>query len=151
MAEPRFYEDIEVGRRVDLGGHTVTESEIVAFAERWDPLPVHTDPGADERHDGVIASGHHTLCVTARLAVEGFRRETAAVAGLGIDDLRWHRPVRPGDRIAVSLEVIEKRPSESRSDAGVVREGVVGTVDGEAAISYEGVALVERRERADEA
>lgn len=150
MDRRRYYEDVGTGVRVDLGGHTMTEEGIVSFAERWDPLPFHTDPAAADRHGGLIASGHHTLCVTARLAVEGFRRETAAIAGLGIDDLRWHRPVRPGDRLTASLEVVGKRPSESRPDAGVIRESVTGTVDGEAVITYEGAALVERRGSADD-
>lgn len=141
MAGKRPYEDVETGVRIDLGRHTMTEAEIVSFAERWDPLPIHTAAG----DDGPIASGHHTLCVTARLAVEGFRRETAVIAGLGIDDLRWHRPVRPEDTLAASLEVVDKRPSESRPGAGVIRESVAGTVDGEPVITYEGVALVERR------
>ncbi|MFB6281916.1 MAG: MaoC/PaaZ C-terminal domain-containing protein [Haloferacaceae archaeon] len=149
MDRRRFYEDIEVGERADLGSHAMTEAEIVSFAERWDPLPFHTDPEAAGPHDGVIASGHHTLCVTARLAVEGFRRGTAAIAGLGIDDLRWHRPVRPGDRLAATLEVAGKRPAESRPGAGVIREAVTGTVGGEPVITYEGAALVERRTPGD--
>jgi acyl dehydratase len=142
----RYFEDLTVGERVDLGGETLTEAGIVAFARRWDPLPFHVDPAAAERsHGGLIASGYHTLCLTARLAVEGFRSEVAAVAGLGIDSLSWARPVRPGDRLECRLEVIGKRPSESRPDAGVFRESVVGRVDGEVAIRYEDAALIERR------
>lgn len=144
------YEDIEVDEPIDLGTHTFTEDGIVSFAERWDPLPFHTDPETARReHGGLVASGYHTLCVTARLAVDGFRRETAAIAGLGIDDLRWRRPVGPGDTLAVDLTVLEKRPSESRPDAGVFRESITGTVGGETAIDYEDAALVERREPSD--
>ncbi|MFB6080006.1 MAG: MaoC/PaaZ C-terminal domain-containing protein [Haloferacaceae archaeon] len=146
MDDRRFYEDVETGVRIDLGTYEMTEREIVSFAERWDPLPFHVDGEAARRHGGLIASGHHTLCVTARLAVEGFRRETAVVAGLGIDDLRWHRPVRPGDAVAASLEVIDKRPSESHPEAGVIRESVAATVDGETVLTYEDAALVARRE-----
>lgn len=146
MSRSVFYEDVEVGVPVDLGTHTFSESGIVEFAERWDPLPFHVDPEvAERRHGGLIASGFHTLCVTTRLAVEGFRRETASIAGLGIEELRWPRPVRPGDTMAVELEVIGKRPSGSRPDAGIVRESVTGTVDGEPVVAYEDAALIERR------
>lgn len=142
-----FYEDIEVGDPLDLGTHTFTEDGIVSFAERWDPLPFHAEPETARReHGGLVASGLHTLCVTTRLAVEGFRRETAAIAGLGIKDLRWRRPVRPGDTLSVDLTVVGKRPSESRPDAGVFRESITGTVGGETAIDYEDAALVERRD-----
>jgi acyl dehydratase len=100
---------------------------------------------ATERHGGLIASGFHTLCVTARLAVEGFRDQTAAGVGIGLDELRWHRPVRPGDTLAARLELLSKRPSESRPETGVVREAVEATVDGDPALTYETTALVERR------
>ncbi|MFB6304974.1 MAG: MaoC/PaaZ C-terminal domain-containing protein [Haloferacaceae archaeon] len=150
MDQRLFYEDVDAGVPIDLGTHTFTEAGIVEFAEQWDPLPFHVDPeAAQRRHGGLIASGFHTLCVTTRLAVEGFRRETASVAGLGIEELRWPRPVRPGDTMAVELEVVGKRPSESRPDAGVVRESVTGTVDGDAVVTYEDAALVERREPAE--
>lgn len=141
-----FYEDIETGVPMDLGTHTFTEAGIVEFAERWDPLAFHTDDEvAERRHGGLIASGFHTLCATTRLAVEGFRRETASVAGLGIEELRWPHPVRPGDTMAVELEVVGKRPSESRPDVGLVREFVSGTVGDETVITYEDIALVGRR------
>lgn len=146
MDQRLFYEDVETGVPTDLGTHTFTESGIVEFAERWDPLPFHTDREvADRRHGGLIASGFHTLCVTTRLAVDGFRRETASIAGLGIEELRWPRPVRPGDTMAVELEVVDKRQSGSRPDAGIVRESVTGTVDGATVIEYGDAALVERR------
>lgn len=144
---PLYLEDLPVGETLDLGSHTFTEEGIRAFGERWDPLPIHVAPDPPGSFDAPIASGCHTLCVTTRLAVEGYRRETAVVAGLGIDDLRWPAPVRPGDELAVELELTDRHPSESRPDAGVVHEAVTGTVAGETAISYEGAALVERRER----
>lgn len=145
---PLYLEDLPVGETLDLGSHEFTAAGIREFATRWDPLPIHVEAEPPGPFEGPIASGFHTLCVTTRLAVEGYRRETAVVAGLGIDELRWPNPVRPGDELAVELELTDRRPSETRPDAGVVREAVTGCVGGEPAIRYVGAALVERRESA---
>ncbi|MCL7417086.1 MAG: MaoC family dehydratase N-terminal domain-containing protein, partial [Halalkalicoccus sp.] len=124
--DPIRFEGIEPGTTVDCGSTTVSEDEIVEFAERYDPLAIHTDPtaAAESRFGGLIASGYHTLCLSVRLLVEDVRSERAVVGGLGINDVCWHRPVEPGDRIAVRNEVLDTRPSESNPSAGIVHEAI---------------------------
>lgn len=142
-----YYEDVSVGDTFDLGSHTVTAEEIIEFAEKWDPLLFHLDAeeAAQTFHGELIASGYHTLCLANRHVVRAFRQEAAAVVGIGIENLRWHAPLRPGDTVAFELEVLEKRPSESIPDAGVVRERTTGTVDGDPVITYEAPGFFGRR------
>lgn len=148
MTDLLRFEDLSVGQTFDLGSHTVTAAEIIEFAEQWDPLPFHLDPDEAEEtiHGELIASGYHTLCLANRHVVRHFRQEAAAVVGIGIDELRWHDPLRPGDTVTFELEVLEKRPSESWPEVGVVRERTTGRVDGDPIITYEAPGFVGRRD-----
>lgn len=143
-----YFEDVEAGAVTDCGSTTVSESDIVAFGERFDPLPIHTDheAAAEGRHGGLIASGYHTLSLAVRLLVDAIRRDRAVVAGLGIDDVRWHEPVRPGDTLSVVNEVVDARVSESDPESGVVHESVTVTNgDGATVLTFENYELVRRR------
>jgi acyl dehydratase len=142
---PRYFEDLTEGEPGALGTYEFTRAAVVSFAEQWDPLPMHVDPGSPgaDRHGGVIASGFHTLCATARLA-GSWRADLAVVGGLGMDDVRWRAPVRPGDELAVEYVVTELRRSESRPETGVMVGRVTGTVDGEAVVEYDDAGLVAR-------
>lgn len=147
-AETLYLEDIPVDETIECGSVTVTEEEITDFGERFDPLAIHTDPSAaaESRYDGLIASGYHTLSLSVRLLVEAVRRERAVVAGLGIDDVRWHEPVRPGDTLSVTTTIIETRVSESDPGTGVVRESIsVTNQDGIEVLTLENHELLERR------
>ena len=98
----RYFEDFRVGETDALGSHTITEAEIVAFAEKYDPQPFHIDPEAAKAtiFGGLIASGWHTCAILMRLTVEAAQREQAAAAGSpGIDSCRWLKAVRPGDTL----------------------------------------------------
>lgn len=142
-----FFEDVEVGAEIDCGRRRITEDDIVSFAERYDPLPMHVDPEAANAgpHDGLIASGYHTLSETVGLLVEHARGQRAVVAGVGIDDVRWHRPVRPDDEISPTM-TITGRESGSKPGTGVVHlRIVVENGDGEVVLSYDDAELVERR------
>lgn len=142
-----YFEDVPLGGPVRLGSHTVSEAEIVAFAEVFDPLPMHVDPeaAAESAFDGIIASGFHTLCIANRITVDGLTRYIETVAGLGIDDLRWRAPVHPGDTLAVSAAVTDRRESESRPDRGILATETVVECDDEVVLSYVSRGLVERR------
>jgi acyl dehydratase len=147
--ETRYLEDIEEGT-IRCGETEVTAAGIVEFAEQFDPLPIHTDPeaAAESRYDGLIASGYHTLSLSVRLLVDAVRSRRAVVAGLGIDDVRWHAPVRPGDAITVETTVLGTRPSESDPSVGVVHERIEATKrDGTEVLTLENHELVERRTR----
>jgi len=148
-----YFEDIEVGSTRSCGSVQLSKSDILEFASEYDPLPIHTDPeaAADSRFGGIIASGHHTLSVTVRRLVEEVRRSRAVVAGLGLDDVRWHRPVRPGDAISVETTAVDAEQSESDPEVGVLREEVTVTNErDELVLSFECSQLVERRSSADQ-
>ncbi|MDS0474500.1 MaoC family dehydratase [Natrinema sp. 1APR25-10V2] len=121
----QYYEDLAVGDTFETGGYTITKDEIVEFAEQFDPQPFHIDEEAakESMFGELVASGLHTLCLSVRLFVTEIVNgevDLANMGGLGMDDLRWHQPVRPGDTLRVRAEVLEKTPSTSRSDRGYV-------------------------------
>lgn len=150
----QFYEDVEVGRTHECGETTVTEADIVSFAEQFDPLAMHADPerAADSPHDGLIASGYHTLALTVRLLVEGYRGDRAVIAGLSIDDVTWHRPVRPGDTLSASVTMDDKRISQGNPTNGIVSMSVeTRNGDGQLVLSYDDTELVRVRDPDDAA
>lgn len=146
--EPVYFEDIKKGAVISCDSKTVSETEIVEFAEQFDPLPIHTDPAAaaESRYGGIIASGYHTLSLTVRLLVDEIRSERAVIGGLGIDDVRWHTPVRPGDTITASNEVVGTRVSESDRDTGIVHDAITVTnQNGETVLTLDNYELVASR------
>jgi acyl dehydratase len=146
-----YFEDLTVGQQESFGTYEVTESEIREFAERYDPQPMHVDPEAAEASmfGGLVASGWHTAAMCMRLLVENYLADAAAMGSPGVKELRWHEPVRPGDELTVETEVLEKRPSESRPDRGLVRVDVgVRNGGGTLVMSMESLVFWERREGA---
>lgn len=143
-----YYDDVEEGWSEEYGSHEMTEAGIVAFAEQFDPQPMHVDPEAAKEtvHGGLIASGLHTIGIATRLMVDNFLNEAASIAGLGIDDLRFHEAVRPGDALSARHEIIAKRPSESDPETGVVvREIEVVRDDDTVVCSWTVAILMARR------
>ncbi len=123
----QYFEDLEVGHVARFGGYAVTREEVVRFAERYDPQPFHlSDEAAAETHFGRLsASGWHTCAMTMAMMVENLRAQRQAGLGSpGIDQLRWLKPVYPGDTLRVETEVIEKRRSESRPEMGIFKSRV---------------------------
>ncbi|MFB6360939.1 MAG: MaoC family dehydratase [Halobacteriales archaeon] len=148
MTSTRYLEDFEAGTVRELGSFTLTAKEIVAFAERYDPQPLHADPEAAEElaFGGLIASGWHTAARCMRLLVEGLLAEAASMGAVGLEELTWSAPVRPGEEVHVENEILEVRPSDSRDDRGYVRNRTVGRVDGEPVITWVGVNIIGRRD-----
>jgi acyl dehydratase len=145
------YEDVTVGDTFDCGTVSVSADEIIDFAEQFDPQPFHVDPDAarDSVFGGLVASGLHTLCLSFRLFVTEFVNPDDGLAnlgGLGVDDLRWPNPVRPGDTLVVGTEVAACRPSESRDDRGYVDFDLHTLVDGEQVMSLRSHNIVARRD-----
>jgi acyl dehydratase len=118
-----YLEDIRVGERFRSAGHAVTEGEIIEYATRYDPQPFHTDPVAARKlvFGGLVASGWFTASITMRLIAQSEVRIAGGLIGLGVEELQWPRPVRPGDTLHVEIEVVEVRPSRSHPDRGIVR------------------------------
>lgn len=111
MNNSLYYEDLDIGQRWSAGPVAFTADSIRDFAEEYDPQPFHLDDGAGARHfDGLIASGWHTAAACMRALVDDVLLEIAIIAALGIDDLRWRAPVRPGDELDVTVEIVEKQP-----------------------------------------
>jgi acyl dehydratase len=121
-ADDRRFEDYEPGAVHEYGHIPVTEVEIIDFARRFDPQYLHIDRerAAQGPFGGLIASGWHTAAMMMRLIVDNFLPKTASVGSPGIDELRWLRPVRPGDVLSVRLSVLQATRSRSRPDRGVV-------------------------------
>lgn len=144
----RYYEDIEIGDTEEFGEYHVTKDEILAFAEQYDPQPFHTDEAAaeDSAFGQLVASGWHTASICMRLLVDGPMQDRAGMGARGVDELRWHQPVTPGDTLSVRTEVLEKRVSESDPTRGYVDTKLEGiNQNGEVVISWIGLEMVARR------
>lgn len=117
-----FYDDYTVGRVFRSRGITITESDIIDFALRYDPQPFHIDTVAAEKSHfgGLIASGWQVAALAFRAVVDAGFLKGGGMGAPGIDDMKWHLPVRPGDTIRMEAEVIDRRLSDSRQDRGYV-------------------------------
>jgi acyl dehydratase len=140
----RYFEDYQAGEVLEFGSYTITQDEIIEFAQRYDPQPFHTDPkaAADSIFGGLIASGWLTGSVMMRLMVDHYISPLASLGSPGIDEVRWLKPVRPGDTLRVRVTVIDSRRSQSKPDRGVVyaqQEAI--NQDGETVMSIKGMAL----------
>jgi acyl dehydratase len=119
-----YLEDLPVGKRWESAGSiTITEPEIIEFAERYDPQPMHTDPkaAAKGRFAGLIASGWHTAALAMKMQAEAKLFGDTELLGLGVDGIQWPEPVRPGDVLTLESEVIGNTPSRSKPDYGIVK------------------------------
>ncbi len=147
-SRPRYLDDLTVGRRFTTGAVTVDAAAIRAFAAEYDPQPFHLDDAAARASlfGRLVASGWHTMALTMRLLVEGGLQPAWGLIGLGADELRWPRPVEPGDVLQVEWEVIETRPSASKPDRGIARLRVTTRNQrGEVVLALVTTVLVPRR------
>ena len=125
LASPLHLDDLQPGQIYRSNGDpaSVTADSIKAFARQFDPQPFHLDEAtaAETLFKGLAASGWHTAAMTMRLLVEGGLPLAGGIIGAGVEEVRWPRPVRPGDRLRVESEVLEVRPSRSRPDQGLAK------------------------------
>jgi acyl dehydratase len=144
----RYFDDFEPGQELELGERTVLEDEIIAFARQFDPQPFHIDREAAgaSMFGGVIASGWHTCSMMMRLVVDNLFTGAASLGSPGVDKIRWHQPVRPGDTLAVRYRTIRVKPSSTRPDRGVVwSEWEARNQHGEVVCTLEGMGMFLRR------
>ena len=123
MDSKRYYwEDLVVGRVLALGSKAVTRDETLAFAQQFDPQPFHLDDAAAEASlfKRLSASGWHTCAMTMRLMCDGYLNDSASLGSPGIDELRWLKPVCPGDTISAEMTVLEARVMNSKPHVGLV-------------------------------
>jgi len=143
-----WWEDFRVGDSTEMGRHTFTEDEILSFGRQFDPQPFHADPAAagETVFGGLIASGWHTCSVGMRLMVQSYLARTVSLGSPGIDDIRWLKPVRPGDTLIYRRTVVESRASTTRKGVGLVKhrwEAV--NQHGELVLTMEGWGLFGRK------
>jgi acyl dehydratase len=145
----RYFEDLEIGAETHFGSYEVTREEVLDFARKYDPQPFHlSDEEAAKTHFGrLAASGWHTCAMTmaviARHVVEG---EQEGLGSPGVDELRWLKPVYPGDTLHVNGTLIEKTPSRSKPEIGSFRtETTVTNQDGVPVMRFKSIVLIRRR------
>jgi len=130
----RYWEDFAAGSVLRLSDYEMTREEIVDFGRRWDPQVFHVDEeaAAASSFGSLVASGWHTVCALMRLYVDEVLLDSASMGSPGLEDIRWLAPVRPGDVLQATVEVVETRPSATRADRGTVimrwEAKVAGTV-----------------------
>jgi acyl dehydratase len=147
MSDALYFEDFPLGEVAEYGGVDVSVDEIVAFAREFDPQPFHTDEAAAQAAmGGLIASGWHTSALLLRMNCDAFLVRTAILEEAGVEEVRWQRPVRPGDRLHVRRHTLAKRPREGRVNAGAI-EFLYEVVNqaGEAAMTQRSVLLIQQR------
>ena len=144
-----YLEDLEVGRETYFGSYEVTREEVIDFARKYDPQPFHlSDEAAANTHFGrLAASGWHscamTMAVIARHVVDS---EQAGLGSPGVDELRWLKPVYPGDTLHVTSKIVEVRPSRSKPEIGSFRSATIVTnQNGEPVLSFTSIVLMRRR------
>jgi acyl dehydratase len=144
----RYFEDFTPGQVIELGSRAVTRDEIITFASAFDPQPFHTDEEAAKKsiYGGLLASGWHTGSLMMRLLYDGLLKETVSLGSPGIDELRWLKPVRPGDTLSARMTVLENTPSRSKSDRGIVRTLIeLENQHGEIVMTVKGLNMLARR------
>lgn len=143
-----YWEDLQHEGTVVIGSHTFTGEEIIAFALQFDPQPFHVDPEAAKNSffKGLIASGWHTCSVGMRLLVVKYVNRSASLGSPGLDNIRWHAPVRAGDTITYRRVILAARPSESKPEIGLLQSRTEATNQhGELVMSMEGWGMFRRR------
>lgn len=148
-----YFEDLELGAETDFGSYEVTREEVLEFARKYDPQPFHlSDEAAARTHFGrLAASGWHTAAMTmAVIARHVVEHEQAGLGSPGIDELRWKRPVYPGDTLHVRGQIVDKTPSRSRPEMGSFRSEVTVTnQDDQPVMTFTSIVLIRRRPRSD--
>lgn len=149
MAGIKYYwEDLAPGLVRDLGSVTLSAQEIKDFAGQFDPQPFHVDEAAGRRsiYGKLCASGWHTCALAMRLTVENFLHESSSMGSPGLENLRWLKPVYPGDTLRLEYTITESRPLRKRTDTGLVRASwAMFNQNGQKVLSMEGYGMFGRR------
>ena len=145
---PLYLEDFAAGQVRESAPRTLGKEEIIAFARQYDPQPFHVDEAAaaDSVFGGLIASGWQTVAVMMRLLWDTFLKDTASLGSPGSDEIRWLKPVRPGDTLRARFTIVEVVPSRTRRDRGIVRTftEVLNQHD-ETVMTHRGLGMFRRR------
>ena len=144
-----YFEDLELDKERYFGSYEVTREEVIAFARKYDPQPFHlSDEAAARTYFGrLAASGWHTCAMTMAVIVRNFeKQQTAGLGSPGVDELRWMKPVYPGDTLHVRGTIIDKTPSRSKPDIGTFRtQTVVSNQDDVPVMKLTSIVIIQRR------
>ncbi len=144
----KYFEDYHIGEKMTWGDYIVSEDAIVDFAKEWDPQPFHVDKEAAEKSifGGLTAAGCHVISISIKLInLSDFNPNL--IAAIGWDELRFHNPVRPGDRLSLTIECLEARESESKPDRGIVRnQFTLVNQNKETVLRFQDIIIVRKRE-----
>ncbi len=146
--DEKYLEDLHVGDRFGSDTIGVTEESIIAFAREFDPQQFHLDPKAAEQSifKGLSASGWHTAAMSMKLFITGELKIAGGSVGLGVDELRWPLPVRPGDVLRLETEILDVRSSRSKPDRGIIRiRNITTNQHGEIVQTFMAFVMVRRR------
>ena len=145
----QYFEDLEVGRETYFGRYEVTREEVLEFARKYDPQPFHlSDEAAAKTHFGrLAASGWHTCAMTmAVIARHVVDQDQAGLGSPGVDELRWLKPVFPGDTLHVRGTIVDKTPSRSRPEIGTFRTQTTVTNQDEVPVMrFTSIVMIQRR------
>jgi len=144
-----FWEDFKIGERKNIGSVVVDKDEVIEFATRYDPQPFHVDEVAAKQsiYGGLIASGWHTCAMVMRLMCDSYLLQSASLGSPGLENVRWLRPVRPGDTLTAYRTIEEARVSSSRPDRGIVKTlWEVENQKGELVLTMSGVNFFLKRD-----
>ncbi len=144
----RYFDDFDIGDKFTSKGITVSEAAILDFALAYDPQPFHLDvrAAAESPYGGLIASGFQTLALGFRAFYDANVINACSMGSPGMDELRWLRPVRPGDTLRTEAQVTEKRPSESKPDRGILRMAYeILNQDDEVVMTFSTIHIFARR------
>jgi len=151
--ENRYFEDYEEGSVYEFGSIMIEQEEIIKFAKQYDPQVFHIDPvGAKETmFGGLVASGWHTAALAMRMIVDHYLSHVASLGSPGVDELRWLKPVRPGNRLSLRVSILEARRSRTKTDRGIVRSLVeVMDQEHEVVMSWKGMNMLRCRDGSTE-
>ena len=146
-----WFEDFPVGMTVEIPGPVLTTESILEYARRYDPQPFHVDEEAAKQsvYGGLIASGWHTVSLAMRMICDAYLLDAASLGSPGVNEVRWLKPVRPGDSIRLRMTVLEAKPSASKPDRGtVLHRWEVLNQNGETVMTMEGYGMFRRRKLA---
>ena len=148
--EDRYFEDYVSGDVHEFGSIVAEEAEMIAFARRFDPQPFHTDPVAAKQSifGGLIASGWYTASLAMRLLVDHYIPRVASLGSPGVDEVRWRKPVRPGDTLSIRVTVLESKLSRSKPNQGTIRHYIeVLNQHREVVMTWKGMGMYRCRDK----
>jgi acyl dehydratase len=148
MAHKFYFEDFKAGDVISMGERTLEKDEMTDFARQFDPQPFHVDEAAAKQSvfGGIIASGWHTCALVMRMMCDSHLNECASLGSPGLDNIRWLKPVRPGDTLSASRIIMETRVSRSKPGTGIIKSRwEVINQRGEMVMTMEGYGMFGRR------